>query len=102
MSKLYGVYGKHSIDKCPLVNKESRKNILQLADKIKKVTTLRFIGMYHSALKHTFLWAVYADDPQTIQRFLMENNFHMFNMVRIVPLSTFEDVVKSCQDLEKG
>lgn len=86
---LYGIYGEHTIDNCPLFNRESRKAMLELDTNPKD---LKFIGMYHSALEHTFLWVVEAQDAHVIQRFLIESNVARFNNAKIVPLGTFEDL----------
>lgn len=94
---LYGIYGEHTIDNCPIMNKESRKVMLELNIENKDV---KFIGMYHSALEHTFLWVVEAEDPHVIQRFLMETGVARFNHAKIVPLGTFESLVNILKRFE--
>ena len=94
---LYGIYGEHTIADCPMINRESRRVILDLKLDDENI---KFIGMYHSALEHTFLWVVEAEDPHTIQRFLIDNNIARFNHAKIVPLSTFESLVDTLRRLE--
>ncbi len=94
---LYGIYGEHTIDDCPIINKESRRVMLDLKTDNERI---KFIGMYHSALEHTFLWVVEAEEPHTIQRFLMESSVARFNHAKIVPLSTFESLVATLKRFE--
>jgi hypothetical protein len=95
---LYGVYGEHTLDNCPLFNKDSRKTILNLDINPKE---LKFISMYHSSLEHTFIWIVEAEDPHIIQLFLIKSEIARYNNIKIVPLSTFETLVNTCKSLEK-
>jgi len=45
-------------------------------------------------LEHTFLWIFDAEDPHLIQQFVIEGGLASFNEVKIVPLMTFDDVVR--------
>jgi len=54
----------------------------------------KVIGRYHSGLEHTFLWILDAEDPHLIQQFAIDGGMAKFNEVKIVPLMTFEDVVR--------
>ncbi len=94
---LYGIYGEHTIDNCPLFNKDSRKVILNLDINPKE---LKFISMYHSSLEHTFIWVVEAEDPHIIQLFLIKNGVARYNNTKIIPLSTFESLVNVCKSIE--
>ncbi len=96
--KLYGVYGEHTLDNCPLFNKDSRKTILNLDINPKE---LKFISMYHSPLEHTFLWVVEAEDPHLIQHCLIKREITRYNNIKIVLLSIFEALVNRCKSLEK-
>ena len=101
---LYGIYGVHTIDNCPLVNADSRKAIIrfnELKSKVEEEFGIRFIGMFHSALEHEFLWVVEANNAHSIQDMLIKNDLHRFNSAKIVPLGTFDDLVKKCLMLEK-
>ena len=40
------------------------------------------IGQYHSALEHTFLWIVDADEPHMIQQFCIDSVTASFNSVK--------------------
>lgn len=98
---LYGIYGEHTLDNCPLYNRDSRLVILEFDNRIRESKDIKFIGMYHSALEHTFLWAVECEDPHKIQSFLIESNIAKYNSTKIVPLSRFENLVNTCKRLEE-
>ena len=51
------------------------------------------VGQYHSALEHTFLWVVEAEDSNMIQDFCVATGVATFNKLKIVPLITFLDGV---------
>ena len=51
------------------------------------------VGQYHSALEHTFLWVVEAEDPHMIQDFCVTTGVATFNKLKIVPLITFREGV---------
>ncbi len=52
------------------------------------------VGQYHSALEHTFLWILDAEDPHLIQQFCIDAKIASFNAIKIVPLTTFDEVVE--------
>ena len=60
----------------------------------------KIIDRFHSALEHTFLWIVDAEDPHLIQRLAMEGGVARFNEVKIVPLIKFENVVKMLETMD--
>ncbi len=51
------------------------------------------LGQYHSALEHTFLWVVEAEDPHLIQDFCAATGVATINELKIVPLITFQEGV---------
>ncbi len=71
--------------------------LLQKAKPLHKI-----IGQYHSALEHTFLWVVDAEDPHLVEKFCIDGEIAKFNAVKIVPLITFRDVVDKCKKVENG
>ena len=103
---LFGMYGEHTVSDCPLNNQDSRKTVLDgkaafddsamLKDKYR---INRIVGQYHSALEHTFVWVVDADDPHLLQQAAIESGLARFNSVRIVPLSLYSDVVAKCEKI---
>ncbi len=105
---LYGVYGRHEIKDCPLNNAESRKVVLAINQKQEDPNVCanykinKVIGRYHSGLEHTFLWIVDAEDPHLIQQLAIDNGVASFNELKIVPLMTFDDVVKVSEKLEQN
>jgi len=105
---LYGVYGSHTTETCPLNNRKTAETIVSFADSdiasiAQKYKINQVLGQYHSALEHTFLWIVDAEDPHLIERFCIDTGIASFNYVKIVPLITFNEgvipLVKKIQNL---
>lgn len=98
---LYGIWGSHTTESCPLNNKNSRRAVIEgapkLESKAKDYKINRVVGQYHSALEHTFLWIVDAEDPHLVEKFCIDGGVASFNMVKIVPLIQFKDVVEKCK-----
>ena len=97
---LYGISGSHTTEVCPLNDNTSAKMILQVEnidfEEIgKKYKINKIVGQYHSALEHTFLWIVDAEDPHLIQQFCIEGGIASFNAVKIVPMITFQQVIET-------
>ncbi len=103
---LYGIYGSHTTESCPLNNAANRKIVLgapaDLESFARKYKINRILGQYHSALEHEFLWVVDAEDPHLVERFCIEGGVAKFNAVKIVPLITFKDVVEICRAIGPG
>ncbi len=104
---LYGIYGRHEIRDCPLNNVESRKFVAEVAKRdmssiLPKYKINKIVGQYHSGLEHTFLWIFDAEDPHLIQKFAIEGGLASFNEVKIVPLMTFDDVVKEIAKVDQN
>jgi hypothetical protein len=103
---LYGIYGEHAQEACPLYNEENRRSILK-EDKMKRIEKLaqkyntKFLGQYHSGLEHTFLWIAEADNAQSIEQLMMITAAR-FNTIKIVPLITFQGVIETCKKIEEG
>ena len=101
---LYGISGSHTTDACPLNNDNNAKMVLA-AEKmdIEKIAynykIHKFVGQYHSALEHTFLWIVDADDPHMIQQFCIDSGIASFNSVKIVPMITFQQVIETVKKM---
>lgn len=96
--QLYGIYGKHTTEACPWNNVETAKKLKEmsesgLAARAREYKIKRILGQYHSALEHTFLWIVEAEDPHSIQQFSVDTGLATINELKIVPLITFEDGV---------
>ena len=95
---LYGIYGSHTTEACPLNNIETAKRLKTLAEGDLESTAREYkiseiLGQYHSALEHTFLWVVNAEDPHLIQEFCVATGVASINNLRIVPLITFREGV---------
>jgi len=55
---LYGIYGKHTPERCPWLNEEIGKMVMEYPDDIvekmgKKYKINKIVGQYHSACKTT-------------------------------------------------
>jgi hypothetical protein len=93
---LYGIFGSHSPESCPLNNLEIRKLVVtmdkELATAVDK-TKVKIQQQYHSGLEHTFVWIVDAEDGHAVQYFAVESGWHKFNSLKIVPMIEYKDVV---------
>ena len=59
---------------CPVNNRENGKLLVAFAEAdptplFKKYKIHDVLGQYHSALEHTFIWIVDADDPHQVEGF---------------------------------
>jgi hypothetical protein len=95
---LYGIYGSHAVEACPLNNREVAEKVMalsfsDLAAVNQKYRINQILGQYHSALEHTFLWVVDAEDPHLIEQFCIDSGVASFNAIKIVPLITFKEGV---------
>ncbi|HEX5891405.1 MAG TPA: hypothetical protein VFY41_00960, partial [Nitrososphaeraceae archaeon] len=85
---LYGIYGSHTTESCPLNNIQSRKIVLNMVedfDNIANKNRIKVLEQYHSALEHTFLWIVDTENAHSVERFMIESGWAAFNAVKIVP-----------------
>ena len=100
---LYGIYGSHTTEACPLFNAGNRKLLLETADGF-EVTAAAFgvkvVAAYHSGLEHTFVWIVESGDPHVIEDLMVQTRMAKWNSAKIVPLKTLKTVVDYCQSLE--
>ena len=97
---LYGISGSHTTEACPLNNSLNAKTVLQAEnldmEKImQRYKITKIVGQYHSALEHTFLWIVEAEDPHLIQEFCIAGGIASFNQVKIIPMITFQNVIET-------
>ncbi len=97
---LFGIYGSHTTDMCPLNNIEIAKTMLEQFDKgieeqARNYKINSILGQYHSGLEHTFLWIVDAEDPHLIEQFCIEVKIASFNAIKIVPLVTINEVAET-------
>jgi hypothetical protein len=102
---LYGIYGSHTTDSCPLNNIQSRKIVLKMAadkglDNIATKNKIKILEQYHSALEHTFLWTVDSENAHSIERFMIESGWATFNAIKIVPLGRYQNVIEACKRLD--
>ena len=99
---LYGIYGSHTTEACPLNSAETRKLVLEHGPKIVEEANkqnIKIINQYHSGLEHTFLWVVEANDAHLVQSFFTTSYLSKINALKIVPLITYSDVIEHCKKL---
>ena len=100
---LYGIYGQHTQEACPLYNDASRKYLLKTAPTIEKNAqkyNVQLLHQFHSALEHTFLWIAEAETAQIIE--LMSRTAGRFNTLKIVPQITFQTLLERLRKVEEG
>ncbi len=95
---LYGVYGSHTVEACPVNNLENAKRLVSFAESdhaplLSEYRINDVLGLFHSAFEHTFLWIVDAEDPHLVEVLALEACLDSFNNLRIVPLKTLADGV---------
>ena len=95
---LYGIYGSHTVEACPVNNRESAKKLISFAESdltplLTKYRISKILGQYHSAFEHTFIWIVDAEDPHLIEEFALEGGAASFNKLKIVPLKSLKEHV---------
>ncbi len=95
---LYGIYGSHTVEACPVNNLENAKKLVSFAESdptplLAKHRIHNVLGQYHSAFEHTFIWIVDADDPHLIEEFALETGLASFNKLTIVPLKSLSEWV---------
>ena len=100
---LYGIYGTHSPESCPVNNVEMRRLVIKMAEQLDKILTknkAKMLQQYHSELEHTFIWIVDAQEAHSVQNLMMESGWIKFNTLKIVPLVTYENVIEMLKNLE--
>ena len=65
---LYGIYGSHTIEVCPVNDRGTAKTLVEFVDAdltplFKEYKIQDVLGQYHSAFEHTFLWVIDTEDP---------------------------------------
>ena len=101
---LYGIYGSHTTEACPLFNEGNRKLLLATAAGMEETASrfgVKVVAAYHSGLEHTFLWIVESENAHAIQDLMVESKVAKWNAIKIVPLRTLQNVVEYCQGLEQ-
>ena len=94
----YGIYGSHTPDTCPIYLRKFARIFAEIAelnpeDLASAYGIHEIEAQYHSALEHTFLWIVEAEQPHLIEAFAVDTGLASFNTIRIVPIHTFAETV---------
>jgi uncharacterized protein with GYD domain len=100
---LYGIFGSHTTESCPLNNQTSRKMVIERGPHFKQLAEevdIKVIGQYHSGLEHTFVWIVDAKDGHSVEKLMAQAGVHSFNALKIVPMTTFDGVIEKCNLIE--
>ena len=95
---LFGIYGKHTVNACPWNNIENAKILkafseAEIGPLAKKYNINQVVGQYHTALEHTFLWLVDAEQAHLLTDFCVETKLAKINDLKIVPMITFNEGV---------
>jgi len=101
---LYGIFGRHEIDACPLNNLDNAKRVVEFANNdlsqtLPKYKINKILGQYHTGLEHTFVWILDAEDPHLIEQFAVDSGIAKFNDAKIVPLRTFQGVAEGAKKI---
>lgn len=104
---LYGIYGSHTLDSCPIYHKESAEMLIKAFDKDEETLKTEYkiykiIGQYYSAFEHTFVWIVDAEDPHLIEKFAYDTGLTKFNTMKIVPMKELEEeIIPKLKDIHQ-
>ena len=101
---LYGVFGSHTPEACPLNNPVNRKLVIEMSEKLAELAQENHVELkeqFHSALEHNFVWIVDAENGHTVQKFLIGLEWAKFNTMRIFPIGTFKMLVEELRKLEQ-
>ena len=95
---LYGIYGSHTVEACPVNNLEHAKTLVSFAESdptplLSKYRIHKVLGQYHSAFEHTFLWILDAEDPHLVEELALEVGLASFNTLTIVPFNSLHEGV---------
>ena len=101
---LWGIYGAHSKHDCPVNNRETAKEVIEISltdlePLLKKYGIISIEDMYHSGLEHTFLWVVKTTRPHDLEEFMIELGIARWNDLKFVPERTFADVITDVRAL---
>jgi uncharacterized protein DUF3303 len=101
---LYGVFGTHTPEACPLNNPVNRKDVIEMSEKLSEVAQEHHVELkhqFHSALEHNFVWIVDAENGHIVQKFLIELEWSKFNTMKIFPVGTFKTLVEELRKIEQ-
>ncbi len=95
---LFGIFGKHTVEACPWNNIEHARILKDFAEAdigplANKYKINKVVGQYHTALEHTFLWIIDAEEAHLITDFCVEAKLAQINDLKIVPMNTFNEGV---------
>jgi len=77
------------------INVQARMDIGGHRTQLKRrlIESWKVLGQYHTALEHTFLWIIDAEEAHLITDFCVEVKVAKFNELKIVPMITFNEGV---------
>jgi hypothetical protein len=96
---LWGIYGAHSVHDCPVNNRETAKEVIEISmtdlhPLMEKYGVTSIEDMYHSGLEHTLVWVVKTTRPHDLEEFTIELGVARWNVLKFVPERTFADVIR--------
>jgi len=100
---LFGVFGIHTTEACPINNQKNRRYLLAEGPKYPEYAeknNVKILGQYHVVLEHTFIWILEAEDAEAVEKFAMESGLSSFNSLKIVHMSPFKDALPKMQMIE--
>lgn len=104
MRVLYGIFGNHTTELCPLNNNVNRVLMIDISKRLTDISTRNHVNLkhqFHSALEHSFFWILDAENGHVVQKFMIELGMARFNSMKIFPIGTFQNFVDECKKLEQ-
>ena len=95
---LFGVFATHSPESCPMNNETSKETFLKLKGQLnvemKKYNINKIVEFYMSVLEHQWIIIIDAIHAHDIEKLCIDTGIASTSIVKIVPLSQFDEVVK--------
>lgn len=80
--RTYGIFGSHTTEGCPLINRENRRLLLSAVENFENKAhqyNINIKEQYHSGLEHTFVWIAEADNAHSIEDLMIGTGIAKFN-----------------------
>jgi|WetSurMetagenome_2_1015567.scaffolds.fasta_scaffold120257_2 hypothetical protein len=94
---MYSVHMKHSVESCPMFNKENKIIIKELSSKkddFARKEGIKVITGVFSPLEHTILYVVEAPSQDAVIRYFKEIGFAFYNKIEIKHVKSMEDALE--------
>ena len=94
---LFGIFVIHSPEPCPLNNTKNKEVFKEIFNKLQsnseKYGVKNINGFYMSVLKHEWIIMVESNCAHDIEQLYIDSGIFSLNIVKIVPLKNYQDVV---------